>query len=58
MAAADVAAGRLHSLFGRPVAAPGGYHLVYPPALAGDRRLRNIRGWLLAEAGRFTTPRA
>ncbi|MCF4166240.1 LysR family transcriptional regulator [Zavarzinia compransoris] len=50
MAAADVAAGRLRSLCHRPIAAGGGYWLVYPDRLKGDRRLANVRRWLLAEA--------
>lgn len=50
MAAADVAAGRLRTLYGRPVTADGGYWLVYPEALRRDRRLVNIRRWLLDEA--------
>lgn len=56
MAAADVAAGRLRSLYGRPIKAGGGYWLVYPERLKGDRRLGNIRRWLLAEAAATSRP--
>lgn len=51
--AGDVAAGRLVPLFDHRVPADAGYYLVYPPALRRDRRLRNLRGWLLEQAARM-----
>ena len=51
IAGQDIAAGRLTPLFGHKVPAEAGYYLCYPPALARDRRIRNVRAWLLAEAG-------
>ncbi len=51
IAGQDIAAGRLEPLFGHKVPAEAGYYLCYPPALERDRRIRNVRTWLLAEAG-------
>ncbi len=45
----DVQAGRLAPLFAHTVSTGAGYYLVYPPALKRDRRLRNIRQWLLSQ---------
>ncbi len=53
IASADLAAGRLVALFDHAVAGGGGYYLVAPPALSADRRVRALRRWLLAEAGRI-----
>lgn len=50
MAAKDVEAHRLVPLLGHRHTTGGGYFLVYPEALARDRRLRNLRSWLLAES--------
>lgn len=50
IAGQDMAAGRLARLFDHTLAADAGYHLCYPPALQRDRRIRNLRSWLLAEA--------
>ena len=52
IAGSDVAAGRLTPLFDHRIPAGGGYYLVYPPALERDRRVRNLRGWLLAEVAK------
>ncbi len=52
IAGRDVADGRLVPVFDHHVPGGGGYYLVAPPALARDRRVRNLRAWLLAEAGR------
>jgi LysR family glycine cleavage system transcriptional activator len=46
----DIVTGRLTPLFGHQVPAHAGYYLCYPPALERDRRLRNVRTWMLAEA--------
>ncbi|MBC2857445.1 LysR family transcriptional regulator [Stappia sp. 28M-7] len=51
IAGQDIAAGRLTPLFAHKVPANAGYYLCYPPALERDRRIRNVRAWLLAEAG-------
>jgi len=51
IAAADIRAGRLADLFGHRVATGKGYYLAYPVALARDSRLRNLRAWLLEQAG-------
>lgn len=50
IAACDVAARRLHPILDHTIPANAGYYLCYPPALARDRRVRNIRTWMLAEA--------
>lgn len=50
IAARDIAAGRLAPVFAHTIPAGGGYYLVYPHTLARDRRIRNLRGWLLAQA--------
>ena len=47
MAGADLAAGRLVTLFDHCADAGKAYWLVYPDALARDRRVRNLRRWLL-----------
>lgn len=51
LAAEDIAAGRLYPLFAHRVAAEAGYYLCYPPALERDRRIRNLRTWLMDETG-------
>ncbi|WP_094463061.1 LysR substrate-binding domain-containing protein [Pannonibacter phragmitetus] len=51
LAAEDIAAGRLSLIFAHRVAAEAGYYLCHPPALERDRRIRNLRTWLLAETG-------
>lgn len=51
MAEADVKAGRLTPLFDHRTDADGAYWLVYPEALATDRRVRNLRRWLLGQIG-------
>lgn len=48
---ADIAAGRLAPLFAHRTGF-GGYYLVYPDAMKRDRRIRNLRTWLLAETDR------
>lgn len=45
----DLATGRLALLFDHRIPAGAGYYLVYPEALARDRRVRNLRSWLLAQ---------
>ncbi|MGF7160418.1 LysR family glycine cleavage system transcriptional activator [Rhodoligotrophos appendicifer] len=52
IAADDLRAGRLHSLFDHRLTTGAGYYLVYPPVLSADRRLRSLRTWLLAQAAR------
>ncbi|MDF1749294.1 MAG: LysR substrate-binding domain-containing protein [Alphaproteobacteria bacterium] len=46
----DIATGRLKPLFDHRVPANAGYYLCFPPALERDRRIRNLRAWILAEA--------
>ena len=53
IASADMAAGRLAAPFGHAIPGGCGYYLVTPPALVPDRRVRALRRWLLAEAGRL-----
>lgn len=55
MAAADIAAGRLALACRHRLPVGKGYYLVYPPALRGDRRLRNLRKWLFAQIEPDTT---
>ena len=50
IAAFDVGAGRLTGLFGHRVHSGGGYFLVYPQALARDRRVRNLSNWMVSAA--------
>lgn len=52
IAQSDVAAGRLVQLFDHSIPASGGYWLVYPHALERDRRVKNLRDWMLREAAR------
>lgn len=52
----DIAAGRLSPLLGHRVPTDAGYYLCYPPALERDRRIRNVRAWMLAQAA--TSPPA
>ncbi|GAB1380601.1 LysR substrate-binding domain-containing protein [Pararhodobacter aggregans] len=47
IAAFDVGAGRLMPLFAHRVGTGGGYYLVYPEALARDRRVRNLSRWMV-----------
>ena len=54
IAGRDIAAGRVSPLLGHQVPANAGYYLCYPPALERDRRLRNVRAWMLAEAASST----
>lgn len=49
IAQADVRAGRLVPVFDHRMDAGAGYWLVYPEALARDRRIKNLRKWLLEE---------
>ncbi|RAP39703.1 LysR family transcriptional regulator [Rhodovulum viride] len=52
IAAFDVGAGRLTQLFSHWAHTGGGYFLVYPEALARDRRVRNLSRWMIeASAG-------
>ena len=48
----DAATGRLAELFTHRVHTGGGYYLVYPEALARDRRVRNLSRWMTEAAGR------
>lgn len=50
MAECDLAAGRLTRLLPHRLPDNGGYYLCYPQALERDHRVRNLRGWLMAEA--------
>lgn len=50
----DIAAGRLSPLLDHRVPAQAGYYLCYPPALQRDRRIRNVRAWMLATAAKAT----
>lgn len=52
IAASDVAAGRLTALFAHRIETDRGYYLVYPEALARDRRVRNLSRWMLGAAER------
>lgn len=52
----DLASGRLALLFDHRITAGAGYYLVYPDALARDRRVRNLRTWLLAQVERTGDP--
>ncbi|ORE90066.1 LysR substrate-binding domain-containing protein [Aurantimonas sp. 22II-16-19i] len=58
MAAYDVGAGRLSEPFAHRIAAGGGYYLVYPEALARDRRVRNLSRWMADAAGEGGEPGA
>lgn len=51
----DIDAGRLVPLFEHRIDADAGYWLVYPEALARDRRIRNLREWLFAAADSSST---
>jgi LysR family glycine cleavage system transcriptional activator len=52
IAASDVGAGRLAQFFAHRAPTGGGYFLVYPDALARDRRVRNLSRWMVeASAG-------
>lgn len=46
----DIAAGRLRPLLGHRVPVHAGYYLCYPSALERDRRVRNLRTWMLTAA--------
>ena len=50
IAAFDVGAGRLTPLFAHRAHTGGGYYLVYPEALARDRRVRNLSRWMVEAA--------
>lgn len=50
IAAFDVGAGRLTPLFSHRAQTGGGYYLVYPEALARDRRVRNLSRWMTGTA--------
>lgn len=56
--ASDLASGRLALLFDHRIPAGAGYYLVYPEALARDRRVRNLRSWLLAQVEQAGPSRA
>jgi LysR family glycine cleavage system transcriptional activator len=45
----DVKAGRLVPLFPHAIESRAGYWLVYPDQLARDRRIQNLRDWILQE---------
>lgn len=47
----DAGTGRLAELFPHRVPTGGGYYLVYPEALARDRRVRNLCCWMTEAAG-------
>ncbi|MEW5425020.1 LysR substrate-binding domain-containing protein [Amorphus sp. 3PC139-8] len=49
IAQADLRAGHLVPVFDHRMDTGAGYWLVYPEALARDRRIRNLRKWLLEE---------
>lgn len=55
IAACDIAANRLRPIFNHQVSANAGYYLCYPPALERDRRIRNVREWMLSEATKSDT---
>ena len=50
IAAFDVGAGRLVALFAHHVPTGDGYYLVYPQALARDRRVRTLSRWMVEAA--------
>ena len=50
IAACDIGAGRLQPILEHKVPANAGYNLCYPPALERDRRIRNVRAWMLSQA--------
>ncbi len=50
IAAFDVSAGRLTQIFIHQAQTGGGYYLVYPEALARDRRVRNLSRWMVDAA--------
>jgi LysR family glycine cleavage system transcriptional activator len=52
----DIAAGRLTPLFDHQSPANAGYYLCYPAALERDRRIRNLRAWILAEVTKGIVP--
>ncbi|EQB01633.1 hypothetical protein L288_17575 [Sphingobium quisquiliarum P25] len=56
IAACDIAAERLGPIMPHQVPANAGYYLCYPPALERDRRIRNVRTWMLAEAAKTCRP--
>ena len=56
IAACDIAAERLGPIMPHQVPANAGYYLCYPPALERDRRIRNVRTWMLAEAAKTAQP--
>ncbi|WP_246272958.1 LysR substrate-binding domain-containing protein [Oricola thermophila] len=58
IAQADVQAGRLIPMFEHRIDTGAGYWLVYPEALARDRRIRNLRKWLLEETEACRAPKA
>ncbi|QDL99333.1 LysR family transcriptional regulator [Rhodopseudomonas palustris] len=56
IAACDITSDRLVPILGHHVPANAGYYLCYPPALERDRRIRNVRAWMLSEAARPAGP--
>ncbi len=52
IAAYDVASGRLRLVLDHQVPANAAYYLCYPPALERDRRVKNIRAWMMTEAAK------
>lgn len=58
IASCDIASGRLSPVLRHRVSANAGYYLCYPPALARDRRIRNLRAWMLDEAAATLETRA
>ncbi|WP_162409805.1 LysR substrate-binding domain-containing protein [Acuticoccus sediminis] len=57
IAQCDIAERRLVTLLDHRVPADAGYYLCYPAALARDRRVRNLRAWMLNEAATAAGPR-
>lgn len=56
IAGCDIEAGRLQPILNHRVSANAGYFLCYPPALSRDRRIRNIRKWMILEAQAHSSP--
>ena len=52
IARCDIAARRLVPVLDHRLPTDGGYYLCYPEALAHDRRVRNLRRWMLEEVAK------
>lgn len=50
--AQDLAEGRLTAPYGRPIRSRFAYYMVYPPTVLDRPSVRQVRDWLLAEAGK------